>query len=536
MKTALVVGSGPTGVHVAQTLLSRGNSVTMLDVGNERPLAPLPEADFDALKDVHQDPVRYFLGSRGEAIVFPTKQQQYYAFPPSKEYIFSRHSGFVFESSSFDPLISFAAGGLAEAWTGGSYPLNDAELADFPLDFATLEPHYAEVVRRVGVSARQDDLARFSPWFAGYMEPLPTDPLATHLLGRYQKRRSLLNQGLGFYLGRSRVALLTRDLGDRHACDNLGRCLWGCPRQSLYAPSSTLRQLRLHPEFRYLPGRFVTHFQYEGERIRRICAVGEDGAEQSFTADVYALAAGALCTSKIVLDSIYRQSGHVHELTGLMDNRQIMMPFVSLGMLGKPVDTHAYQFHQLALGMATPKPEEYVHGQITALKSASVHPIIQSLPLDLASASAVFRLAHAALGVANLWLHDRRKATNIVTLRPRPGDPGTDLIVNYAADDAAVVASVIGRAKRALLKLGCILPPGMLKVLRSGASVHYAGTIPMGRQGRFTCDAECRSNDFHNLYFADGVTFPFLPAKNLTFTLMANAIRVGEAMNRELQA
>ena len=35
-----------------------------------------------------------------------------------------------------------------------------------------------------------------------------------------------------------------------------------------------------------------------------------------------------------------------------------------------------------------------------------------------------------------------------------------------------------------------------------------------------------QSHDFENLYLVDGVTFPFLPAKNLTFTLMANAARI----------
>ena len=29
-----------------------------------------------------------------------------------------------------------------------------------------------------------------------------------------------------------------------------------------------------------------------------------------------------------------------------------------------------------------------------------------------------------------------------------------------------------------------------------------------------------------NLFFVDGSTFPFLPAKNITFTLMANAVRI----------
>ena len=35
-------------------------------------------------------------------------------------------------------------------------------------------------------------------------------------------------------------------------------------------------------------------------------------------------------------------------------------------------------------------------------------------------------------------------------------------------------------------------------------------------------------HDFDNLYIADGTTFPYLPAKNLTFTLMANSVRVAD--------
>jgi choline dehydrogenase-like flavoprotein len=59
--------------------------------------------------------------------------------------------------------------------------------------------------------------------------------------------------------------------------------------------------------------------------------------------------------------------------------------------------------------------------------------------------------------------------------------------------------------------------------------VHYAGVLPMtATAAPFTCTKECRSNDFENLYFVDGTTFPFLPSKNLTFTLMANATRVAE--------
>jgi choline dehydrogenase-like flavoprotein len=438
--------------------------------------------------------------------------------------------------SSFEPLLSFAAGGLAEAWTGGVYPLNDAELADFPFDFRTLEPHYASVVQRIGVTAQRDDLARFCPWFDGYLDPVEVDAHSAHLLDRYGKLRVALNRE-GFFLGRSRVAVLSRDSGERRACANLGRCLWGCPRQALYAPSSTLRELRRHPGFRYVQHAYVTHFTYESDRVSGVIATLHGARRQRFVADVYVLAAGTLCSSKILLDSVFMATGKVHELGGLMDNRQIMLPFVSLGMLCRPVQTHSYQFHQIALGIQQTKPEEYVHGQITTLKAASVHPIVQSLPLDFRSALSLFRMAHSGLGVANVWLHDRRNSANVITIRPRSAGEGTDLVLRYTANDHDRVHNAIDLATRALRKLGCVVPPGMTKVLPHGSSVHYAGTVPMQRDaGQFTSTGDCRSHDFRNLYFADASTFPFLPAKNLTFTLMANAIRVGEGLARSLDA
>jgi choline dehydrogenase-like flavoprotein len=63
-----------------------------------------------------------------------------------------------------------------------------------------------------------------------------------------------------------------------------------------------------------------------------------------------------------------------------------------------------------------------------------------------------------------------------------------------------------------------------------GASVHYAGTIPMTRDAApFTATEFGQSRDYENLFLVDGATFPFLPAKNITFTLMANAVRIAEA-------
>jgi len=60
-----------------------------------------------------------------------------------------------------------------------------------------------------------------------------------------------------------------------------------------------------------------------------------------------------------------------------------------------------------------------------------------------------------------------------------------------------------------------------------GASVHYAGTLPMSNESEpWTTDGHGQSREFPGVHLVDGSSYPFLPAKNITFTLMANASRI----------
>jgi choline dehydrogenase-like flavoprotein len=82
-------------------------------------------------------------------------------------------------------------------------------------------------------------------------------------------------------------------------------------------------------------------------------------------------------------------------------------------------------------------------------------------------------------------------------------------------------------ASRFFRELGAPFIPGRTHVRPMGSSVHYSGTLPMSATPRaWAVSPACRSYDFENLFVVDGAVMPFLPAKNLTFTLMANAVRV----------
>lgn len=527
----VIVGSGPSGVHFAQTVLERGHEVLMLDVGHERPAPVLPDAPFDELKQRLDDPAGYLLGNDFQGVTLPGGAGEYYGLPPSQEFVLTPAKRFAVKEWGFSSLSSFARGGLAEAWTAGVYPFTDAELADYPFDAADLAPHYEEVARRIGVSGAADDLEPFFPRHGPLQEPLRLDLHSQRLLGTYQAHRAPLNSS-GVFAGRSRLAVLTHEHDGRGPCTYLGRCLWGCPRASLYTPSVTLQRLLAMPGFRYAPESYVTHCTWNGARhVTGVVVARGDGETEGVTADAVVLAAGALSSARIMLESVFRATGEVLVLPGLMDNQQILMPFVNLGMLGKPSDPRSYQYHQVCLGFAGEDPRHYVHAQLTTLKTGMAHPVIASLPFDLVSGTRVFRLLRSALGVANVNLHDTRRPDCTASLEiPSSGPPR--LLLNYvpAKDDADQIARASSRVRTALRALGCVVPPGMAHVRPKGASVHYAGLIPMGAgDAPLRATPEGKSCDVEGIYFADGVTFPFLPAKNITFTLMANAVRVASA-------
>jgi choline dehydrogenase-like flavoprotein len=527
----VIVGAGASAVHFAATALGLGRRVLMLDVGHPRAAFALPQASLNQLKSDLDDPVRYFLGEDYESLILPTDTDEYYGFPPSKSYVFEKLAGYEIGARGFEPLMSFAAGGLAEAWTGGAYPFNDGELAAFPIGWAEMGPAYSEVARRIGVSGVcDDDLGAYMPAHDALQAPIALDAHSEQLFGLYNSKRARITAKHGFFMGRARTASLSRDFGERSGCTLCGRCLWGCPTQSFYTPSITLAACRRDPNFDYAPGVRIDHFVVDGANrvthvVGTVIATGEE-----FRREVGALvlAAGALASGRILLESLLR-AGERRELTGLMDNRQIHMPFVNLRRVGERFGDRSYQYHQLAIGVPGAAPFDYVHGLITTLTTALIHPVLQSLPLGIRASTGVFRNIHGALGLANLNFPDTRREENRVALEVGADGRSKRMLISYTpeAGEAARVNPMIARFRNFLFALGCAAPPSMTRWRPMGASVHYAGLAPMTENGGdLTTDRAGRCRPFENLVMADGATFPALPAKNLTFTLMANATRI----------
>jgi choline dehydrogenase-like flavoprotein len=531
----------------------------MIDVGMQRPPIELPDETFTALKKHLSDPARYFLGEHYRAVVLPGPDgsSEYYGFPASKSYVFRSPPYFRYESRNGAPLVSFATGGLAEAWTGGCYAFDDAELSEFPFTYSDLKPHYDEIARRIGIAGEVDDLSYHFPHHEHLSQPLSLDENSARLYSRYKKNchalveKHKIKMGRSrnknchalvekhkIKMGRSRNAVIAQGRDGRGGCRYCGRCLWGCPNGAFYTPSLTLNQCISHEKFSYHPGYFASHFHLARNfEIEHLTAYRLNGVHETFRADAFVLACGAISTSNLVLRSVYRSTGDIIRLSGLTNNRQVLAPFFNLSMLGRIYNPETYQYHQLAVGLETENPSEYIHGQITTLKTVTAHPIVQNLPLDLRSATNVFSNLRSSLGLLSLFFCDYRREESYVTLAPvaNYGEEAAwpALLIHYVPSkvEEAPIRKVVTKFRHFFRTLGAPLIPGMTKIRSMGKVEHYSGTLPMSRTRKtWAVSDNCQSYDIPNMFVVDGSTFPFLPAKNLTFTLMANAARVAESL------
>jgi choline dehydrogenase-like flavoprotein len=83
------------------------------------------------------------------------------------------------------------------------------------------------------------------------------------------------------------------------------------------------------------------------------------------------------------------------------------------------------------------------------------------------------------------------------------------------------------RLLKHLRRMGAWTLPSFIVRVPTGHAVHYAGTIPMAqRPESYQCDERGKLQNTENIYIGDSASFPFLSAKNMSFAMMANAMRV----------
>jgi choline dehydrogenase-like flavoprotein len=522
MFDACIVGSGPGGVGAALGL--RGRNVLMLDAGLSPPARPHLEANLYDLRESTADLTGDLLGEdlAGLAHIFGT---------PASLKLKAPGTAFVLEladrltpvvSKSFRAAISLAQGGLANAWGAGVYRFNQRELGSLPVTAEELEPFYDTLAAHMGICGAEDDLKGDFGVEPGLQPPIRLSVNIARIYERYQRRREFFRSA-NVRIGAARLAVLTKSHNGRAPYGYRNLEFFQAHDPAIYNPVFTLRELIGNREISYEPGWVVARYEDSEEGVR-IHAKSLDGQRSEvFEARKLLLAAGAINSARIALASNRDFTTRVP----ISDNPIAVFPLLDLGSIGAALGTHDAAVAQL--NVVVEDEGRTFQGSIYGSTGALRSDLLANFPLPLRSSVAFARACAPALTLLMLFYPEAPRPTNFLRLRE-------DGITLEAAYQWSPDRELERRLCRVWRRLGVVCIPGLIQHPWPGGGIHYAGTMPMaGRpEGRYQAGADGRLNGTRHVYLCDGAVFPTLPAKNLTYTLMALALRTATRLNGEL--
>lgn len=502
----IVIGSGPAGVSAAKALLARGRQVLMVDGGK----ALEPEATARRAALAATDPATWTDAIR-DAWMAPQ-----YATPPGQV----RRFGSDFAMEPGDATIadlpgwmalraSRAVGGLSNLWGAAVLPYAAKDMVGWPVTAEELAPHYRAVADFLPVAGIPDALEKMLPalHMAGRtgIEPAPQ---AAELLRRLAARRDDL-AAMGVHGGQARQAVDT-------SCLRCGMCLHGCPYGLIWSARDTLADLRRHPGFSYRPGAIVRRISEAGGVVLHL----DDGTE---IAGIRAyLGAGVLETARILLAS----DPALASLT-LKDSQHAFLPM--LHRWSNRTRPDRGRFHTLPQAFVEIDSAEVspfiVHAQLYSWNEHFPRDLIQNYASKIPFSAPFFTALARRLIVAQLFLHSDHSHRIALSLAP-DGRLAARLEVNPALDPTTKAAARhMGKAmsKLGLLPLTFAARPGA-----PGSSFHVGASVPMAAvPQRGQSDTLGRPAGWQHLHLIDASSLPAIPATTITFSVMANAHRIG---------
>jgi len=521
-----VIGSGPTGVAAAAALLERNQQVAMLDAGFQleperrqivHQLAMSKPADWPAASVAR---IKEGFSASGAGIPLKYSYGSDFPYRETERWLPQ-------EAAGVGLMPSLAQGGLSNVWGGAVLPYLPAELAEWPITFEQLRPHYQAVLAWTGLSARHDDLAELFPLCHSQPELLPISRQADTLLQDLQRHRQEL-RSRGIWFGSSRLAVRANDPG-HVPCATCGLCMYGCPYGLIYNAQSTLDQLRRNPGFSYRGGVIVERFAESGGRVQISIRSVIDGERTVLDGERLYVGAGVLSSTRLLLESV---DAFDRPLT-LKDSQYFLLPLVRYrrtpGVVAEPLHTLSQVFLEI---FDRDLSEHSIHLQVYGYNDL----FLQAMQSSLGRAAAVMRPIIGQFLERFLliqgYLHSDLSATIDVTLqKTSAGQPGRlRLVPRLNPRTGGVLKKLVCKLRQSRSSLRALPLRPLMKVGEPGRGFHSGGTLPMSASpGPFQTDSLGRPYGFERVHIVDASVFPTINASTITLTAMANAHRIAAA-------
>jgi choline dehydrogenase-like flavoprotein len=514
-----VIGSGPAGVACAKALLARGANVVMLDGGLEleperaqlvRRLAACQPAKWAAAdRAILQGSLAASAAGLPSKLAFGSN----YPYAETEEKI-----PWTGRGVGLSP--SLALGGFSTVWGAAMLPYRDQDIPDWPVKNADLAQHYRAVLAFTGLAAQRDDLEELFPMHSENVQALPPSRQADLFLSNLQRHRAGLRER-GWRFGRARVAVRAVNSSRGPGCNCCGLCMSGCPYGCIYSSADTVRELRKGKNFLYQRDVIVTKLREAAGKIFIEGFHRQTRAPLAFEADRAYLAAGVLPTAQILL----RSQDAYDQVLRLRDSQYFLFP-LALARRTPDVRREAlYTLSQIFIELNQPEISRhtvhlqiYTYSDIIGAAARKTLGVLEFLAPHLED----------RLFIVQGYLHsDESQQIEMKLLRDGAQDRlRVDAVPN--PQTRRVVKKVMRELLEQAGKLGGIVLPPMLQFEKPGRGYHSGGSLPMRAQpGKFESDVLGRPHGWSNVHVVDASALPSIPATTITFSVMANAHRIG---------
>jgi choline dehydrogenase-like flavoprotein len=529
----VIVGSGASGGVIARELSTAGFNVVVLEQGPRYTAADFRHDELDVwvngslLNDLHRSPQTF--RKTPADVALPVRDM------PSAWYARTVGGSSVHFTGNFWRFheVDFKERSLLGAIDGTGF-------ADWPIDYAELEPYYTKVEWEVGVSG----LAGASPFDPPRSKPYPMPPLPVKSSGVLLERGA---RKLGLHPFPAPLAIASQPYRGRNACAHCGFCMgYGCEMQ---AKSSTLYTMIPEAEatgrceVRSLSYVFQIDVNDRG-RATGVSYFDAQGRRQRQSARAVIVAANGAESARLLLMSA--TAGYPD---GLANSSGLVGKYLMFNTYG---ETHALFEHELNdyksvqvtrvvhdFYASDPRRGFYGGGgfdsrlgpapMLWALGSAP--PDRQWGPAFKAHLEAMPRAMIAATHGTSLPLEQ-----NSISLDPDLKDawglPAIRVTYKDHPDDLAFAHFLQARAHEVLEAAGA-LKTWTVPVLEAENSPHLLGTCRMGNDpGSSVVDRFHRAHDVRNLFVCDGSSLVTSGRGQPTMTIQALAFRAAEHIAR----
>jgi len=520
----IIVGTGASSTAAALELQDK--KLLIIDVGIEVSKSLKTDKSIFDLKRSDKNQRDYLIGKNFESLANIRSKDlvSVKLKAPLTSFVIENSDNLIkIKSDNFSPFLSYAYGGLSNAWGAGVYRYTDYDLKKFPISSAELEPFYNKLTDLIGISGENDDLQPFFGNIRDLQKPLKLNINCNYLYSSYLKRKKyFLKKGIS--VGRTQLTVLTEEKDNRPAYNYNNTSFFTCKNPSIYTPVISMDQLKQKPNVTFKRGFIVETFEEKNNFVQVNAIEIKNRKEVSFIGKKLLLGAGTINTGKIILQSFKDYKTRLP----ILDNPISFIPFVNLRAIGSKTDQFGYEGGQLILIYEGHLSSERVQGSLYSYISPLRSDIFFDFPLSIKGNLSLTKFIVPGVTILQLFYPDTPKKQNYIQLKK-----DKTLFINYTD------VPVLGKLERHIIKnfwmTGFITMPFLVQYPRPGNSIHYAGTIPMNKNNaNYFVDKYCCLNRAKNVYLIDGSVFPVLPAKNLTFTLMANAMRIARLIRDKI--